>query len=198
MIKQDKQEEAIGRLRRFYEERGRFPSYSEIARLFHYASKQAAHRLGQRLIGAGLLTRDEKGRLVPEGGGLGFLRSMKLLGYVQAGFPSPAEEELVDTLTLDQYLVRRPEASFLLKVTGDSMIEAGIQPGDVAIVERGRTPKGGEIVLAEIDREWTLKYYRKEKGRVGLFPANPKYPPLYPQEELSIAGVVVAVIRRYK
>ena len=170
------------------------PSYSELATLFKYASKQAAYRLAEKLIEAEVIGRDDKGRLVPR-----FLQTgLSLAGYVQAGFPSPAEEELVDTMTLDQYLVRRPEASFLLKVTGDSMIDAGIQPGDIVIIERGRTPKPGDIVLAEIDRDWTLKYYRREKGRVALVPANPKYPVLYPKEELQIAGVVAAAVRRYR
>lgn len=184
-------EEMIGRLRRFYTDRGRLPSYSEMAALFSYASKQAAYRLGEKLVAAGIVSRDPQGRLIPRFG-------LPLAGHVQAGFPSPAEEELVDTMTLDQYLVRRPEASFLLKVTGDSMIEAGIQPGDIAIVERGGTPRSGDIVLAEIDREWTLKYYRKEGRKVSLVPANPNYPVLNPKEELVIAGVVAAVIRRYR
>ena len=183
--------EVIEKLRSFYNDRGRMPSYSEIAVLFRYASKQAAYRLADKLIAAGILERDETGRLIPHFG-------ISLLGYVQAGFPSPAEEELVDTMTLDHYLVRRPEASFMLKVSGDSMIEAGILPGDIVIVERGKSPKNGDVVLAEIDREWTLKYYSKEGSQIKLVPANPRYPVLYPKEELNIAGVIAAVVRRYK
>jgi repressor LexA len=187
-------EKVVAKLRSFYDRKGRMPSYAELATLFKYASKQAAYRLAEKLIDEGILGQDDKGRLVPK-----FLQSgFALAGYIQAGFPSPAEEELIDTLTLDQYLVRRPEASFLLKVTGDSMIGAGICPGDIVIIEKGRTPKVGDIVLAEIDREWTLKYYRQEKGRVALVPANPTYPVLYPKEELQIAGVVSAVVRRYR
>lgn len=183
--------ETIRTLRDFHHQRGRMPSYAEIASLFGYASKQAAYRLAEKCIQAGIIKKDEKGRLLPR-------FSMPLLGYVQAGFPSPAEEELIDTMTIDQYLVRRPEASFLLKVTGDSMIGAGILPGDVVIVERGKDPKAGDVVLAEIDREWTLKYYQKEGKQAVLVPANPKYPTLRPKEELQIAGVVAAVIRRYR
>ena len=185
-------QETIQKLRDFYDQRGRMPSYSEIAVLFRYASKQAAYRLAEKLIQAGVIERDKKGRLIPRFAKLG----LPLLGYVQAGFPSPAEEELIDTMTIDQYLIRRPEASFLLKVSGDSMIEAGILPGDVVIIERGKDPKTGDIVLAEIDREWTLKYYQKEGGTVVLVPANSKYPTLRPKEELKIAGVVAAVVRR--
>ncbi len=186
--------ETIQKLKDFYAQRGRMPSYAEICPLFRYASKQAAYRLAEKLIKAGVFEKDEKGKLIPRFTKFG----IPLAGYVQAGFPSPAEEELVDTMTLDQYLVRRPEASFLLKVTGDSMIEAGIMPGDIVIIERGKNPKNGDVVLAEIDREWTLKYYRKEGKEISLVPANPKYPVLYPKEELQIAGVVAAVVRRYR
>jgi SOS regulatory protein LexA len=187
-------EDALRKLKDFHTERGRMPSYSEIASLFGYASKQAAHRLAEKLIRSGAIAKDAQGRLIPR-----FTQEgLDLLGYVQAGFPSPAEEELIDTMTIDQYLVRRPEASFLLKVTGDSMIEAGILPGDIVVVERGKNPKVGDVVLAEIDREWTLKYYHKEGAQVVLVPANPRYPTLRPKEELQIAGIVAAVIRRYK
>lgn len=184
---------SLEKVKGFYERQGRMPSYSEIASLFGYASKQAAHRLAEKLIKAGEIAKDDKGRLIPR-----FTSGRPLLGYVQAGFPSPAEEELADCLTIDQYLVRRPEASFLLKVSGDSMIDAGIMPGDIVIIERGRSPQAGDIVLAEIDREWTLKYYRKEGSQVVLEPANSRYPKLRPQEQLQIAGIAAAVIRRYR
>jgi repressor LexA len=187
-------QEPLQRLKAFYDERGRMPSYSEIASLFGYASKQAAHRLAEKLIQAGGIAKDAQGRLIPRFPPQG----LSLLGYVQAGFPSPAEEELIDTLTIDQYLVRRPEASFLLKVSGDSMIEAGILPGDIVVIERGKNPKVGDVVLAEIDRDWTLKYYQKEGDQVILVPANPRYPTLRPEQELQIAGIVAAVIRRYR
>ena len=119
------------------------------------------------------------------------------LSGVSAGFPSPAEEELIDTLSLDEYLVDKPEASFLLKVTGDSMIEAGIHEGDLVIIERGGQARSGDIVLACVDGEWTLKYYHKASGGVELVPANPKYPVIRPEKELTLGGIVRAVMRRY-
>ena len=129
------------------------------------------------------------------GRGISFV---KVLGMVEAGFPSPAEEELVDTLSLDELLIQNREASFLLKVTGDSMTGAGILPGDMVIVDRGQTPKSGDIVIAEVDGQWTMKYLRKRGESVTLIPANPKYKPIKPQHELMIAGVVTAVVRKYK
>jgi SOS regulatory protein LexA len=122
----------------------------------------------------------------------------RLIGAVEAGFPSPAEEELVDTLSLDELLITNREASFLLKVTGDSMTGAGIMPEDLVIVERGRTPKSGDIVIAEVDGQWTMKYLRKRGDSVALIPANPKYQAIRPKNELKIAGVVTAVVRKYK
>jgi repressor LexA len=167
------------------------PSYSELKDLFRFASKNAAYKLAKRLIQEGHLQADETGRLRPRFG-------LPFMGQVLAGFPSPAEEELVDVMSLDQYLIRRPEASFLLKVSGDSMIEGGILPGDLVIIERGKTPKSGDIVLAQIDGEWTLKYYKKEGRTISLVAGNPKYPVLFPKEELQVTGVVGAVVRRYR
>jgi repressor LexA len=90
---------------------------------------------------------------------------IKLLGTVQAGFPSPAEEELIDTLSLDEFLIKNPQASYLVKVTGDSMIDAGIMPDDLVVVDRGRQPRHGDIVIAQVDGEWTMKYYEKRAPR---------------------------------
>jgi SOS regulatory protein LexA len=125
-------------------------------------------------------------------------RSYWVLGLVEAGFPSPAEEELRDTLSLDEFLVQNPDASFLLKVSGDSMTGAGILPGDLVIVDRGQTGKSGDIVIAEVDGEWTMKYLKKSGDAVYLVPANPRYKPVKPKHELKIAGVVTAVVRKYK
>ena len=85
----------------------------------------------------------------------------------------------------------------MLEVDGDSMIDAGIHPGDTVIVERGRTPKQGDIVIAEVDHEWTMKYFERHGGRVTLKAANKKYPTITPTEELKIVAVIRAVIRRY-
>lgn len=183
----------VEKLQGFYQQYHRGPSYSELARLAGFASKHAAYRLAQKLIDAGLFLRDTTGRLIPNGPRLG----TPLLGYVQAGFPSPAEEALIDTISLDEYLVRKPTASFLLKVSGDSMIDAGIHPGDLVIIERGLTPKSGDIVLAEVDQEWTLKYYRKRGTTIALVPANRRYPVITPKGELRISGILKAVMRRY-
>ena len=177
----------------FYQRQRRMPSYSEMLALFGYRSKNAVHKLVGRLIADGFIKKDRQGRLLPHR----FFGSVRLLGDVQAGFPSPAEEELADTITLDDYLIKNREATFMLKVSGDSMIDAGIQPGDLVLVERTATVKPGDIVIAEVDNEWTMKFYRTRAGKIFLEAANKKYPPIYPQEQLNIAAVVKAVIRKY-
>ena len=170
------------------------PSFSEIGEMVGLRSKNAVFKLINKLEGLNVLERDAKGRLIPRS----LASSVKLLGSVEAGFPSPAEEELADTLSLDDLLIQNPEATFLLKVSGDSMSGAGILPGDMVIVDKGQPPRSGDIVIAEVDGEWTMKYLRKRGDRVTLVPANPAYQPIKPKNELKIGGVVTAVVRKYR
>ncbi len=169
------------------------PSYSEIMEITGLRSKNSVFKLIEKMREKGMVGKDDRGLLIP-----GRLFSdIPLLGTVEAGFPSAAEEELADTMTLDDYLVEHREKTFLLRVSGDSMIEAGILPEDLVLVERGLTPKDGDIVIAEVDGGWTLKYFEKKGTCVRLTPGNKKYKPIIPQEELTIAAVVKAVVRKY-
>lgn len=185
--------EAVRKLREHARQTRRPPSFEEIRELFGYRSKNAAYWLVQKLIAKGVLKKDGKGKLLMEPSG-----GIRLLGAVQAGFPTPAEEELVDTLNLDEFLVQRPEKSYLVKVSGDSMVDAGIHEGDFVVVERDRQPKPGDVVIAQVDGEWTLKTYDKRQGTVVLVAANKKYPLIKPSGELVVGGVVVAVLRKYR
>ncbi len=178
----------------FYHAKGRMPSFSEIGELTGLKSKNAVSKLVDKLGGLKVVGKDEKGRLIPRS----IATPVRILGSVEAGFPSPAEEELADTLSLDDLLIENPEATFLLRVSGDSMSEAGILPGDMVIVDKGQTPKSGDIVIAEVDGQWTMKYMRKRGESITLIPANPKYKPIKPKNELKIAGVVTAVVRKYR
>ncbi|MEJ2685522.1 MAG: transcriptional repressor LexA [Candidatus Sulfobium sp.] len=193
-LREEKLRSRISDIARFYRLSGRMPSFSEIGEMAGLRSKNAVFKLVGKLERRGVLARDAKGRLIP-----GSIASpVKILGTVEAGFPSPAEEELVDTLSLDDLLIQNPEATFLLKVSGDSMSGAGILPGDMVLIDRGQTPKSGDIVIAEVDGEWTMKYLKKRGDSVALIPANPNYKPIKPKNELKIAGVVTAVVRKYK
>lgn len=186
-------ETAITKIRAFFRTNRRLPSYQEIADLFGFASKNAAFKLATKLIDAGFLEKDQTGKLIPKR----LFAPLPNFGIVKAGFPSPADEELVDTVSLDEFLINRPEATFMLKVSGESMIDAGIQPGDIVLLERGKNVREGDIIVACVDGEWTMKYYSKKNGQVSLVPANKKFSPISPRESLEIEGVVVSVIRKY-
>lgn len=177
----------------FFRDQGRMPTYSEIAEIIGVRSKSVVHFWVAKLLAAGILQKDAKGFL--------FLRrnprALKLAGEVCAGFPSPAEEELRDIISFDEYLIRNPETSFLLSVTGDSMIEAGIREKDLVIVEKNKEPQNGDIILAEVDGNWTMKYFRRRGKMVTLEAANSKYSPIIPRTDLRIAGVITAVVRKY-
>ena len=177
----------------FFRDQGRMPTYSEIAEIIGVRSKSVVHFWVAKLLSAGILQKDAKGFL--------FLRrnprALKLAGEVCAGFPSPAEEELRDIISFDAYLIRNPETSFLLSVTGDSMIEAGIREKDLVIVEKNKEPQNGDIILAEVDGNWTMKYFRRRGKMVTLEAANSKYSPIIPRTDLRITGVITAVVRKY-
>lgn len=178
----------------FYRKNKRMPTFSELMNLWGYKTKSAVNYKLDQMIDAGLVRKDKTGRLIPhklEEEGL------KLLGLVEAGFPSPAEEELLDVLSFDEYLTPNKESSYILKVKGDSMIDAGIREGDMVIVERRASYKVGQIVIASVDDEYTMKYYRKNGDKVYLEPANERYKPIYPKESFRIEAVVIAVVRKY-
>jgi repressor LexA len=185
----------VAKLRAFFRREQRMPGYQEMLELFDYGSKNAVHGLLLKLGEQGYVTKNEGGKIAPTGKITGGIR---VLGAIQAGFPSPAEEELVDVLSLDEFLIRRPDATFMLTVSGESMIDAGIQPGDLVLVERGRTPKSGDIVVAQVDGEWTLKYYAKDRTGIRLDPANKKFKSIRPKQNMNLGGVVRGVVRKYE
>ena len=177
----------------FYRNQKRMPTYSEMMDLFEVRSKSVVSYWIEKLIEKGILEKDAQGYIKLSGVSFG----IPLVGSVAAGLPASAEEQAREVVSMDQYLIARPDASFLLRVTGDSMIGAGIMDGDLVIVERGRLPKNGDIVLAEVDGEWTMKYFRRKGGNVILEAANPAYPVIHPKDELKIGGVITASVRKY-
>jgi len=177
----------------FFWKNRRMPSYAEMINLFGVKSKSVVHFWINKLIQKGVIEKDRKGHLAFTKNAFG----IPMVGSVQAGFPSPEEEALRDVISMDEYLITKPESSFLLKVSGDSMTGAGIMEGDLVIVEKGRSPKTGDIVIAEVDGEWTMKYFHRKGKQIILEAANPKYPLIKPRSELRLGGVVTAVIRKY-
>lgn len=184
----------VTKLRLFHYKHRRMPSYQEMCKLFGFASKKASFDLAKKLIEFGVLHKDRKGKLRLSQN----LLPIPVLGKIKAGFPTDAEEQVIDEVTFDEYLVDRPEESYLLRVSGDSMKDAGIQEGDVIVVDKRTKPKVGDIVVASVDNEFTLKYLQNENGKVCLVAANSKYPKIYPKENLTIEGVVVSSMRKYR
>jgi repressor LexA len=186
-------EDKVRKLRQFLRREGRVPGYGEMLKLFEYRSKNAVFGAIKRMEELGFLKK-HRGKITP---GPGLRGGLRVLGMVQAGFPSPAEEELADAISLDEFLIRRPEATYMLTVNGDSMTGAGIFPGDMVLVERGNNPKPNDVVVAQVDDEWTIKYYRKDASGVWLEAANARYQPIRPKRTLVVGGIVKAVIRKY-
>jgi repressor LexA len=183
----------VDRLRAFYRREGRAPGYNEMLGIFGYRSKNAVFGLLRKLQEAGyVVKRNRKIALTSRLTG-----GLRWLGAVKAGFPSPAEAALAETLTLDEFLIRKPDVTFMLTVSGDSMVEAGIHPGDWVLVERGATPRNRDIVVAQVEDAWTLNYFIKGADGVRLEPANRKHKPIVPSRGLVIGGVVRTVIRKY-
>ncbi len=184
----------VAALRDFVQRRHRMPGYQEMLGLFAVRSKNSVFGLLCKLEQAGYLTKDEHGHLAATAQ---LTAAVRVLGVVRAGFPSPAEEALLDTLSLDEYLIERPEATFLLRVEGDSMLDAGIHPGDMVLVEKGTPPRNRDIVIAQVDGEWTMKYFFQDAAGIRLEPANRRYATIRPKQSLELAGVVRCVIRKY-
>ncbi len=181
------------KLTSFYQSHKRMPTYAEMMGLFGFKSKNAVYRLVQKCIDAGLVAKDHLGRLLPANG----FGEITLLGSVKAGFPSSVEAQVFDTTSLDDLLIQKKESTYLLEVDGESMIDAHIADGDLVLVERTEKAKDGQIVIAEVDGEFTMKYYREKGNKVWLEPANKNFQSIYPEYSLKVVAIIKAVIRKY-
>lgn len=177
----------------FYKQSKRMPSYTEIMTMLGFKSKNSVFKLVDKLMDQGILDKDSSGRLIPNN----LMGEIPILGLVEAGFPTSVDEDISNTMNLSDYLIPNKDSTYLLEVKGDSMIDAGIQEGDLVIAERKGEPKHGDIVIAEVDGGWTMKYFRKQGSKVFLEPANKKYKPIYPAFDLKVAAIVKGVVRKY-
>jgi len=176
----------------FYGREKRMPSYSEMTKLFGYKSKNAVFKLVEKLVEARLVAKDHLGRLVPSDS----FGEIQMAGLVKAGPPSDVDE-LQDTVDLDDFLIGKKELTYMLEVDGDSMIEAHIEEGDHVLVEKATVARDKDIVIAEVDGEFTMKYLRDKNGKRWLEPANKNYKNIYPERSLNVVGIVKAVVRKY-
>lgn len=181
----------------FYGKNKRMPTYSEMMQLFGFRSKNAVFKIVNKMVEVGLVAKDHLGRLIPTDSFAENIFSIPMLGFVTAGLPATVEEELTDTVSLDDFLIEKKEFTYMLEVDGDSMIDAHIEKGDMVLVEKTNRAQDGQIVIAEVDGEFTMKYFKKKGAKVWLEPANKNYQPIYPTQSLSVVAVLKAVVRKY-
>jgi len=183
----------LAKLQDYYARHRVLPSYARIGALVGMNSKASVAEMVMRLKSEEFLESSPDRRLKP---GKRFFER-PLWESVRAGLPSPAADTGPETLTIDEYLVAQPSRTHLIKVKGDSMIDAGIHDGDVVIVEKRVAANVGDIVVAILDNEFTLKRLDREKGRIVLRPENKAYPIIRPKGDAEIFGVVVGMFRKY-
>ncbi len=186
----------------YYKAYKRMPSYQEAADLFGFSSKNAAYKHIKSLIDQGYLHKDSKGKLLPDEARFSSVikgRQVAILGVVEAGFGMHSEQEELDRTTLDEWMLAGKSLPFMLRVTGDSMKDAGILHDDMLLVIKTHKANVGDIVIAEIDGLWTVKYLAIDKsGSYFLKPANKDYKDLHPESGLRVTAKVIGVARRYE
>jgi len=200
----EKQEAVLKFIEAYQMEFGKSPTLREMREHFGVSSDNSILKHLKALEEKGFLSKDDTPR------GIGLLSSVKekldavsnvsripLLGLIPAGGPTTNEEHVLDYFEIGNNLLTRPQGSFALRVTGLSMINVGILEGDCVIANKDIKPKNGDIVVALVDGQNTVKTYRSQNGQVWLQAENPDYKDINPSESLEIQGVVTAVIRMY-
>lgn len=194
MAEFDKDSEYLGRLQDYYTDSRRIPSLQRVCSLMGFASKTAAKKLLLRLETEGFVTRtpDDDAWIPTQR----FFERSLADSQVPAGMPMTAGNG-AEPFMVDDYVVKTPSRTVMIPIKGDSMIDAGIHSGDIAVVERGTGASKGDFVIAIVDNEFTLKELGMERGKFILIPHNPAFPVIRPQGELEIFGVMVGLVRRY-
>ena len=183
----------LTKLQDYYAKHHVIPSYTTIGGLWGISAKSWVANWVARLKEEGYLKVAPDKRLGP---GPRFFVRQVAHSPVRAGLPNAALADGYDLMTLDTYLVKVPSKTTLIRVKGDSMIDAGIFEGDLVVVEQQPNADVGDIVVAIIDDEFTIKYLDRERGNFVLRPANKAYPTLRPKGKLEIFGVMVGLVRR--
>jgi repressor LexA len=187
--------EHLSKLRRYYAETRRIPSLVRIGDLMGF-STPAAKKFIERLAGEGYVTRTpDDDAWVPS---QRFFERPLVEASLQAGNPVSVEAVPAEPFLIDEYVVRDPAQTVLITVKGDSMADAGINEGDLAVVERTVDAKDGDFVVAIVDNDYTLKELATDRGQKVLKPHNSAYAVIRPKGKLEIFGVLVGLIRRYR
>ena len=184
----------LNALRVYWKAHKAFPSMAKLADVLGLASSGGVFKVIGRLVDAGFLERLD-GRIAPTRD----FFALPVLGKVRAGLPQAVDQSAgLDTVGVEDYLIHHPERTVFCRVRGESMRDAGMLDGDMVVVERHRPTQSGDIVVALVDNELTVKYLYPLKGGLGwvLKPAHPDYPDIVAQQSLEVLGVVVGVFRR--
>ncbi|HXF78393.1 MAG TPA: S24 family peptidase [Usitatibacter sp.] len=192
--KPQKDREFLEKLQDYYAEHKVIPSYSVLAGLWGVSAKSWVSEFVKRFEEAGFLDWTPDRQLKP---GRRFFERRIADAPVQAGQPHAAAADGYDLVSsIDEMLVREPSKTELIRVKGDSMIDAGIHEGDFLVVERRHHASPGEVVVAIVDNEFTVKYLGKEREELVLRPANKAYPVIRPRGRLEIYGVMAGLVRK--
>lgn len=184
----------LERLRTYWKRHHAFPSMAKLCEVVGMSSTASVFDLVSRLKDAGYVERVE-GRIAPTKR----FFARPLVGSVRAGLPQPAPDDDFEVLAIEDYLVPDPNRTFLAKVKGDSMKDASLLDGDLVVVQKNCPTKVGDIVVAVVDGQITVKYLRQQPdGRFYLQAANPAFADILPTGELEILGVVVGQFRSYR
>lgn len=202
----EKQEVMLGIIRDYQQEHGASPTLRELREALGVSSDNSVLKHLDALEQKGFISRRGDGSRSIE-----LLASLKqrldtpsehrlpLLGFIPAGGPVASEEYVENWYTVGEDMVYRMKDSYLLRVVGDSMIDAGIHEGDMVVVCGSLVAKAGDIVVALVDKGNTVKrLMRDKKGVMYLQPENPRYDPIYAKHDLQLQGVVTGLIRLYK
>jgi repressor LexA len=188
-------QEHFARLQDYYARYRSIPAYERLCTLWGLASRSAAGKVLERFHGQGLIERTPDGDWVPR---RSFFELLMARQPIQAGNPAMDLQAGLTPILLDDLLVDTPSRTLLLTVQGESMSGANILAGDVVIVERQESAAVGEIVVALVDNELTVKTLSKDSEGWLLHPENPAFSDIRPQGELQLLGVVIGLARRLK
>jgi repressor LexA len=183
----------LAQLQEYYATHRVLPSYASIGHLLGLKSKSSVAAMVARLKLAGFIDSTPDKRLAPT---RRFFERPLAESPVHAGMPDPIDDAQGDALTIDDYLIEHPSQTVLVRVKGDSMMDAGILEGDLVVIEKAAAAKRGDIVIAIVDGQFTLKRLDLDRGSFVLKPENKAYPVIRPEGTLEIFGVMVGLVRK--
>jgi len=187
--------EYLAKLQDYYAGWKSIPSYAALCEVFGIASKSWVKAILDRLCKADFIERTPDGAWIPT---RQFFARPFAESSVQAGMPVSVTATQGEYFVIDEMLINTPSLTTMIQVRGDSMVDAGIHDGDIAVVEKRNLANVGDIVVAVVDNDFTLKTLDKERGKFILSPANAAYPIIRPHGSLEIFGVLVGLVRKYR